>query len=320
MKADLGRLDERIYNREDDKPIEPKAWGQKNITIHETTMDGDEISFVVEATWESLRQALMKYGPRHSLLIALMPTATSAQILGNLESTEGPQSLFYSRKLMTGNFTVTVPHLIEDLDELGLYTPEVINFVIGMGSTLKLLDRYVADHPKEFPRFFISSSPVNYTEEKEDPDSPILARCTSDSSEASLVVCTEMMARLRFLQRKYLTMFEISQKDVIRQAAQRGRYVCQSQSLNIYVPEPTVEKLSGLHSYTNRIGLKTGMYYLRQKPSVQVAQFGGSNRMMKYIATITGDKGRAKELAIAIMEAPPTIEEEEGGGCTSCTA
>ena len=71
----------------------------------------------------------------------------------------------------------------------------------------------------------------------------------------------------------YKTVWEIKQKNVIDQAAQRGPFICQSQSLNIHMAEPTVAKLTSMHFYAWKAGLKTGMYYLRTRPKADAIQF-----------------------------------------------
>ena len=68
-------------------------------------------------------------------------------------------------------------------------------------------------------------------------------------------------------------MWEISQKNVLRQAADRGAYIDQSQSLNIHIAEPNFGKMSSMHFHGWKLGLKTGMYYLRTKPAAQAIQF-----------------------------------------------
>ena len=67
--------------------------------------------------------------------------------------------------------------------------------------------------------------------------------------------------------------WDLSQKVLIDQSADRGIYVCQSQSLNLFVEDPTINKLSSMHMYTWSKGLKTGMYYLRTKAAAKAQQF-----------------------------------------------
>lgn len=71
----------------------------------------------------------------------------------------------------------------------------------------------------------------------------------------------------------YKTVWEIKQKAIIDQAADRGAFICQSQSLNIHIAEPTTAKLTSMHFYAWKRGLKTGMYYLRTRPKADAIQF-----------------------------------------------
>jgi ribonucleoside-diphosphate reductase subunit M1 len=68
-------------------------------------------------------------------------------------------------------------------------------------------------------------------------------------------------------------MYEISQRVFLQLAADRGRYIDQSQSTNIYLEDPTNDQLAALHQYTSMLGLKTGMYYLRTKPMIEQVKF-----------------------------------------------
>ena len=71
----------------------------------------------------------------------------------------------------------------------------------------------------------------------------------------------------------YKTVWEIKQKVIIDQASDRGAYICQSQSLNIHMGDPSVAKLTSMHFYAWEKGLKTGMYYLRTRPKADAIQF-----------------------------------------------
>ena len=71
----------------------------------------------------------------------------------------------------------------------------------------------------------------------------------------------------------YKTSWELSMKSLIDQAADRGIYVCQSQSLNLWVEKPTINKLSSMHMYAYEKGLKTGIYYLRRRAVTQAQTF-----------------------------------------------
>src|ERR1700722_19887754 len=67
--------------------------------------------------------------------------------------------------------------------------------------------------------------------------------------------------------------WEISQKKVLDLAADRGAFICQSQSLNVHLQAPTLGQLTSMHFYGWKRGLKTGMYYLRTRPAAQAIQF-----------------------------------------------
>ena len=77
----------------------------------------------------------------------------------------------------------------------------------------------------------------------------------------------------KFIQERYKTAWEIKQKDILDMAADRGKFICQSQSLNLFVESPNYKLLSSMHFYGWKKGLKTGMYYLRTRPSSKAIQF-----------------------------------------------
>jgi len=82
----------------------------------------------------------------------------------------------------------------------------------------------------------------------------------------------------------YKTAYELSQKVIIDQSADRGAFICQSQSLNLFVESPTFSKLSSMHFYAWSKGLKTGMYYLRSKAAVDPIKFTlGDQHQQKYV-------------------------------------
>ena len=76
-----------------------------------------------------------------------------------------------------------------------------------------------------------------------------------------------------FIRKRYKTAWEIKQKNIINMGIDRGKFICQSQSLNLFMESPTYSKLSSMHFYSWRNGLKTGMYYLRSRPSSKAIQF-----------------------------------------------
>jgi ribonucleoside-diphosphate reductase alpha chain len=71
----------------------------------------------------------------------------------------------------------------------------------------------------------------------------------------------------------YKTVWEIKQRDIIDMAAQRGPFICQSQSMNVHMANPNFAKLGSMHFYAWKSGLKTGMYYLRSNAAVEAIKF-----------------------------------------------
>jgi ribonucleoside-diphosphate reductase alpha chain len=169
--------------------------------------------------WQALRHRVKK-GLRNSLSIALMPTASTSQILGNNECFEPFTSNLYVRHVLAGDFIVINKYLISELVELGLWSPELRTSIIANnGSVLG-----------------VHGVP---------PD----------------------------IQERYRTAWEIPMKTIINLAADRSPFVCQSQSLNLFVADPSYARLSSMHLYAWEKGLKTGCYYLRTKAVASAQKF-----------------------------------------------
>ncbi|CAH0702468.1 unnamed protein product [Spodoptera exigua] len=170
--------------------------------------------------WQSLKEKIAKHGLRNSLLLAPMPTASTAQILGNNESFEPFTSNIYQRRVLSGEFQVVNHHLLHDLTVADLWDEDMKNLIIHNNGSIQNIESI----PKE----------------------------------------------IRDL---YKTVWEISVKTTIQMAADRGAFIDQSQSFNIHVAEPNYGKLTSIHFYAWKMGLKTGMYYLRTKPAANAIQF-----------------------------------------------
>ena len=120
----------------------------------------------------------------------------------------------------------------------------------------------------------------------------------------------------------YKTVWEIKQRNLIDMAADRGAYICQSQSLNLFVDTPTVARLTSMHFYAWKQGLKTGMYYLRTQAATQAVQFTiekqGSNEMEPVIPKpeeAAKDVPNIDEITTD-FQAPSCSMED---GCISCS-
>ena len=197
--------------------------------------------------WDVLKEEIQKHGMRNSLLLAPMPTASTAQILGNNECFEPYTSNIYTRRVLSGEFIVVNKHLLRDLVKLGLWDDDMKNRLIAANGSVQNIN--------------------------EIPDN------------------------IKIL---YRTAWEISQRSILDMAADRGAYICQSQSLNIFMENATNSKLTSMHFHAWKIGLKTGMYYLRTKAAVDAIKF-------------TIDKKYKVEDANA--KAPELTHEEEVAMC-----
>jgi ribonucleotide reductase alpha subunit len=157
---------------------------------------------------------------RNSLLLALMPTASTSQILGNNECFEPFTSNIYSRRTNAGEFVLVNKYLMAELNKLGLWSEEIKNnIILNKGSIQQ-----------------IECIPFNIRE-------------------------------------KYKIVWEIPMKHMIDMAADRGAFICQSQSLNLWLEDPNYKTLTSMHFYSWEKGLKTGIYYLRRKAKHQAQQF-----------------------------------------------
>jgi ribonucleoside-diphosphate reductase alpha subunit len=170
--------------------------------------------------WSILRENIMKYGVRNSLLVAPMPTASTSQILGFNECFEPFTSNLYTRRTLAGEFIVINKYLIKDLIDLGHWDENIKNNIIANKGSVQQLD-FLSQHLKE----------------------------------------------------KYKIVWEIPMKHVIDMSADRGAFICQSQSLNLWQEDPTYNSLTNMHFYAWKKGLKTGIYYLRRKGKHQAQQF-----------------------------------------------
>jgi ribonucleoside-diphosphate reductase alpha subunit len=170
--------------------------------------------------WEELRKSVIKYGTRNSLLTALMPTASTSQILGNNECFEYFTSNFYTRNTQSGDFFIVNKYLVNDLIKIGLWNQNLKNKIIALNGSIQAIDEI----PNEYKL-------------------------------------------------QYKTIWEIKQIWVLKAALARAPFVDQTQSMNIYMAQPDFQRLSSSHFWAWKNGLKTGMYYLRSKPSSDAIKF-----------------------------------------------
>jgi ribonucleoside-diphosphate reductase alpha subunit len=179
-----------------------------------------EVKFSGRYDWDAMRERVKSKGLRNSLLMAPMPTASTAQILGNNECFEPYTTNIYLRRTLAGEFVVVNKHLVNDLKRVGLWSKEMKDLMVKAGGSIQ----NIVDIPDDIKNL-------------------------------------------------YKTVWEISQKCIIDMAADRGRFIDQSQSMNLFMESPTLSKLSSMHMYAWKAGLKTGMYYLRSKAKARPIQF-----------------------------------------------
>jgi ribonucleoside-diphosphate reductase alpha chain len=115
----------------------------------------------------------------------------------------------------------------------------------------------------------------------------------------------------------YKTAYELSQKVLIDMAADRGAFICQSQSLNLFVEEASYGKLTSMHFYGWQAGLKTGMYYLRSKAAVDPIKFTLSQ---KYQRQFEQSNGNGTVVSEEVMEAVPMACSIDNPDCEACSA
>ena len=203
--------------------------------------------------WDGLKAKIAQHGIRNSLMVAPMPTASTAQILGNNESTEPFTSNMYNRRVLAGEFTVVNKHLLRELTARGYWTDSVRNRIIADGGSVQ----NVVEIPQEIRDVF-------------------------------------------------KTVWEIPQRHILDMAADRGPFVCQSQSMNVHIAEPSTKKLTSMHFHAWKRGLKTGMYYLRTRPKADAIQFTVNQEQ------VVADRAKAEAKVLGNKEnlsKPPVLSE-----------
>lgn len=207
--------------------------------------------------WDKLREEIKKYGVRNSLTTCIMPTASTASILGNEASCEAQTSNMYTRSVLSGTFILVNKYLVKELVKLGLWNDDLRKRIIGENGSIQNIPQI----------------PTNIKE-------------------------------------VYKTVYEIKQKDVIDMAADRGAFIDQTQSMNIFMDSPNFAKLTSMHFYgwgrrnfimnadgtpiipqgenieiiydrdgkpkcyrDKKSNLKTGIYYLRNKAASDAVKF-----------------------------------------------
>ena len=139
------------------------------------------------------------------------------------------------------------------------------------------------------------------------------------AANGSIQNITEIPADIKEL---YKTVWEIKQRNLIDMAADRGAYICQSQSLNLFVDSPTASKLTSMHFYAWKKGLKTGMYYLRSQAATQAVQFTVEKQGSEEIVPVLPNAEIVNNTAEIVSDVEPTQTDgptcSMEDGCVSC--
>ena len=203
-----------------------------------------ESELIMGYDWNTLIQEIKEHGVRNSLLIALMPTASTSQIMGNSECIEPYMSNIFVRSTLAGDFIVVNKNLMQDLEKLNLWTDDIRKKILIYNGSIQKINE-IPSNIKEI----------------------------------------------------YKTAFEISLKSIVKQSAERGPFICQSQSLNLFIDKPNFDIINTALWSGWKLGLKTGMYYYRSVPAVNPIAFGIdvndiirlTNNTEEYIQLINSD-------------------------------
>jgi ribonucleoside-diphosphate reductase alpha chain len=230
--------------------LQPDLWENSDV-------DRD-CSQLTSADWEDLRIRAKTHGARNSLLIALMPTASTSHILGSAgECMEPYSALMYTRKTLAGEFIVVNKKLVKMLEERGLWSPEIKQAIIINEGSIQGIDQIPGD-----------------------------------------------------IQSLFQTVWDLKQKVLLQHARNRAVYVCQSQSMNVFMEAPTRGKVKAMLTWAWNAGLKTGSYYLRSRPVAKAQQFTIEPKDMSKKTGETPDKN--------LIEEP--VAEEEPFVCIPCSS
>ena len=211
--------------------------------------------------WNELKKELQIYGMRNSQLTALMPTATTSQILGNNECFEFFTNNIYTRRTLAGDFPLVNKYLVNDLIALGLWKPEMKDLILSYNGSI-----------------------------------------------AEINIIPDQIKKL------YPTVWEIKQSWVLKHAVARGPYVDQTQSMNIFMPVPDYQKLYSSHMWAWKNGLKTGIYYLRSKPSQDATKFTVDPNIQKMNKVIENKE------PVVVNKEKRFKKPEENEICESCSS
>lgn len=178
--------------------------------------------------WKKLKEEVKKYGVCNSLFTAQMPVASSAKITSSYEMTEPAHSAIFNRRVVGGEIMIVNKYLIKDFENLNLWSENLKNeIILNDGSVQNInFNKYLDSESKGYDK---------------------------------------KVKRIEHLIKKYKNIWEISQRELIDMAADRAPFIDQSQSMNIYMSNPTLSKITSSHFHSWKKGLKTLCYYVRTR-------------------------------------------------------
>jgi ribonucleotide reductase alpha subunit len=235
---------------------------QFDMWLDEAKKKDKELNLNLKYDWDTLKNNIKENGLRNSLLVALMPTASTAHLIGNNECFEPFTNMIYARTVLSGQFMVVNKYMINDLLELKLGTSSFYNKnlaykIIKDGGSLQKLENPFEENSSEYKR-------------------------------------------LEYLKLKYRTIFEIPQKTLVELAIDRGPFICQTQSFNCFFKEPTYQKIASLLFYQWENGAKTGSYYIRTKPASEAIKFAVENTLEEIKKDKVEKKDKTKDITKVI--------------------
>jgi len=228
--------------------------------------------------WDSLKLEVSNHGVCNSLFTAQMPVASSAKITGSFEMTEPAHSALFNRRVVGGEILIVNKYLISDFEKLGVWCEDLKNEIIMKEGSIQNIN---FNH-------YLDTEDKNYNKK---------------------------VKRIEHLIPKYKTIWEISQRELIDMAADRAPFIDQSQSMNIYMSNPTLSKISSSHFHSWGKGLKTLCYYVRTK-----AISTGAKHLAVDISKVQKPKNvEVTKIDYSNMNLPPKPEgiEIDCFGCSS---
>ena len=226
--------------------------------------------------WNGLKEDVIKWGVCNSLFTAQMPVASSAKITGSFEMTEPAHSALFNRRVVGGEIMIVNKYLINDFEKIGIWCEDLKNEIIMNEGSIQNINfnNYLDPEEKSYNR---------------------------------------KVKRIEHLIPKYRTIWEISQKELIDMAADRAPFIDQTQSMNIYMGNPTLSKITSSHFHSWKKGLKTLCYYVRTK----AISTGAKHLAVDISKNIKPKTNKIKPTIIQETSQKPNDSQFECFGCSS---